>query len=198
MTVKLPVVQYLLADSFRKNGRLSYLDVLSGFLFSRTHRIVITLRLCQLVDRKGIFYKLSLQLCKALHRISCHLAGVDFPWRTEIGPGFAITHGWSLVVNEGTTIGANVTIFHGVTIGRADRLDQDGVRTSAYPVIEDEVWIGPHAILVGGITIGRGSRIAGGAFVNKDVPPYSLVVGNPSAVVKHNVVPDVFNMVHQH
>ncbi|WP_074773002.1 hypothetical protein [Nitrosospira multiformis] len=60
-------------------------------------------------------------------------------------------------------------------------------------MIEDEVWIGPHAIIVGGVTIGRGSRIAGGAFVTENVPPYSIVSGNPSTIVKANCTPDVMN-----
>ena len=169
------------------------MDVVGGFIFSRTHRVVITLRLCQKAERMGWYGKVLLELCKVLHRISCHFAGVDFPWKTAIGPGLAITHGWGLVVNEGATIGANVTLFQGVTLGRSDRWDRDGRRISLFPTIEDEVWIGPHAIVVGGITVGRGSRIAGGAFVNKNVPAYSLVLGNPAEVVKNNVIPDVFN-----
>ncbi|MEO6566648.1 MAG: serine acetyltransferase, partial [Casimicrobiaceae bacterium] len=66
-------------------------------------------------------------------------------------------------------------------------------RRVGYPVIGDEVWIGPHAIVVGAVTIGNGSRIGGGAFVNFDVPPRSIVSGNPGAVVRHDCTPDVMN-----
>jgi serine O-acetyltransferase len=44
---------------------------------------------------------------------------------------------------------------------------------------------------VGGITVGRGSRIAAGAFVTQDVPPASLVIGNPAQIVQNDVAPDV-------
>ncbi|MDY0743852.1 hypothetical protein SNE35_05020 [Paucibacter sp. R3-3] len=118
---------------------------------------------------------------------------MDLPWSTQIGAGLALTHGWALVVNGGAKIGCNVTLFHGVTLGRRDRISQDGVRVTEYPVIEDQVWIGPHAIVVGGVTIGRGSRIGGGAFVAENVPPYSIVMGNPSAIVKSGCTPDVMN-----
>jgi serine O-acetyltransferase len=96
-------------------------------------------------------------------------------------------------MNPNAVIGKNVTFFNGVTLGQRDRISQDGTRTTGYPVIEDEVWIGPHAIIVGGVIIGRGSRIAGGSFVVESVPPYSTVMGNPAVVVKSGSHPDVHN-----
>jgi len=118
---------------------------------------------------------------------------MDLSWRTEIGGGLALPHGWGLVVNAGAKIGNNVSLFHGVTLGRRDKISRDGERLTEYPVLEDEVWVGPHAIIVGGVTIGRGSRIAGGAFVTESIPPYSVVSGNPSVIVKSNCTPDVMN-----
>ncbi|MBU2463241.1 MAG: acyltransferase, partial [Candidatus Edwardsbacteria bacterium] len=52
-------------------------------------------------------------------------------------------------------------------------------------VIEDNVWIGARAIIMKGVKIGYGSIIAAGAVVAKDVPPYSIVAGNPAVVVKN-------------
>lgn len=51
--------------------------------------------------------------------------------------------------------------------------------------IGNDVWIGAHAIILSGVTIGDGSIIAAGAVVNKDVPPYAVVAGNPARVVKY-------------
>jgi len=51
-------------------------------------------------------------------------------------------------------------------------------------VIEDKVWIGARATILKGVRIGYGSIVAAGAVVTKDVPPYSIVAGNPSVVVK--------------
>jgi serine O-acetyltransferase len=187
------MLKELISDSFRKYGKKSYPSILLGFLFSRTHRVVITLRACQYFNSCGLFFRPLLFVFKIIHKISCHLACIDLSWKTQIGSGFAITHGWGVVINEGATIGSNVTIFHGATIGRADRISPSETRTTGYPTIEDDVWIGPNAIIVGGITIGKGCRIAGGAFVSKNIPPHSLVVGNPGNVVKTNITPDVFN-----
>ena len=51
-------------------------------------------------------------------------------------------------------------------------------------VIEDNVWIGEYAMILKGVTVGEGSIVAAHAVVTKDVPPYSIVAGNPARVVK--------------
>lgn len=47
--------------------------------------------------------------------------------------------------------------------------------------IQSGCWIGTRAIILKGVTIGKGSDIGAGAVVTKDVPPYSVYVGVPSA-----------------
>ena len=51
--------------------------------------------------------------------------------------------------------------------------------------IQNDVWIGAKATIMSGVTIHNGAVIASGAVVAKDVPPYSIVVGNPGKVIKH-------------
>ncbi len=181
------------ADAFRLHGRYSLPLLLKAFLTTRAFRPLLTLRLCQSAVQSGMLGRLALPFCKLLHRMTSQLAGMDLPWQTAIAGGLAIAHGWGLVINPHVRIGANVTLFHGVTLGQRDRIARDGTRITSYPVLEDEVWIGPNAIIVGGVTIGRGSRIAGGAFVAEDVPPYSVIAGNPGRTIKTNCVPDVAN-----
>ncbi len=55
---------------------------------------------------------------------------------------------------------------------------------SAPVVIEDNVWIGQYSTILKGVTIGKGSIVATRAVVTKDVPPYTIVAGNPAKVVK--------------
>jgi len=182
----------LQADTHRFYGRSSTALVVRGFLTNRTFRPLITLRWCQNLRRSGVG-RLLLPFCKVLHRFATHNACMDLSWATVMGPGVVFTHGWGLVVNPGARIGANVTLFHGVTLGRRDRIAADGTRQIGYPTLEDEVWVGPHAVIVGGVTIGRGSRIGAGAFVTQDIPPYSVVTGNPATIVKSQCTPDVWN-----
>jgi acetyltransferase-like isoleucine patch superfamily enzyme/glycosyltransferase involved in cell wall biosynthesis len=51
-------------------------------------------------------------------------------------------------------------------------------------VIKDDVWIGFGASVLSGVTVGQGAIIAAHAVVAKDVPPYSIVAGNPARIVK--------------
>lgn len=57
-----------------------------------------------------------------------------------------------------------------------------GTETS-FVRIEDLVWVGLRAVVLSGVTIGRGSVIAAGAVVSQDVPPFSVVAGNPGRVI---------------
>lgn len=183
----------LKADTHRQYGQFSWGRVIMGVITRRTFRVIVTMRLCQAAAHSHGPIRLMLLPLKILHRLATHWAVVDFSWQTKVGIGLALTHGWGIVVSPGAQIGNNVTLFHGVTLGRRDRISPEGARLTEYPVLEDEVWVGPHAIIIGGVTIGRGSRIAGGAFVSENIPPYSIVSGNPSVIIKRNCTPDVMN-----
>lgn len=50
--------------------------------------------------------------------------------------------------------------------------------------IDNKVWIGFNAIILKGVAIGEGAIVAAGAVVTKDVPPYSVVAGNPARVIR--------------
>ena len=51
-------------------------------------------------------------------------------------------------------------------------------------MIEDNVWIGERSTILKGVHIGKGSIVASNSVVVKDVPPYSIVAGNPAKIVK--------------
>ncbi len=51
-------------------------------------------------------------------------------------------------------------------------------------IVKDEVWIGANAVVTAGVTIGKHSIVAAGCVVVKDVPPYSMVGGNPGRILK--------------
>jgi acetyltransferase-like isoleucine patch superfamily enzyme len=62
-------------------------------------------------------------------------------------------------------------------------IDKQKVTTSPITV-EDECWIGANAVLTAGVTVGKHSVIAAGAVVTKNIPPYSVAVGNPARIIK--------------
>lgn len=51
-------------------------------------------------------------------------------------------------------------------------------------IIENDVWIAAGVNILRGVTVGSGAVIGAGAVVTKDVPPYSVVVGNPGRVIR--------------
>lgn len=53
-------------------------------------------------------------------------------------------------------------------------------------IIGNDVWIGEKATILGGVTIGDGAVVGANSVVTKDVPPYSVVGGNPARVIKTN------------
>lgn len=89
-------------------------------------------------------------------------------------------------------IGADVMMGPEVIIFTTDHAFDDTARpmreqgmAAARPVtIEDDVWIGQRAMILPGVTVGRGSVVAAGAVVTKDVPPLSVVGGNPARVLR--------------
>ena len=62
-------------------------------------------------------------------------------------------------------------------------IHKQGVKV-AQITIEDDCWIGANTVITAGVTIGKHSVVAAGAVVTKDIPPYSVAVGNPSRVIK--------------
>lgn len=51
-------------------------------------------------------------------------------------------------------------------------------------VIEDNVWFGFDCVVLPGVTVGRGSIIGAKTVIREDVPPYSIVVGEPARVIR--------------
>lgn len=97
---------------------------------------------------------------------------------TQIGEGFYLGHWGNLVINPKVRIGKNCNIAQGVTIAQANRGKNEGV-----PEIGDEVWIGPNAVIVGNIKVGNNVLIAPNAYLTKDVPDNSIVIGNPADII---------------
>lgn len=71
----------------------------------------------------------------------------------------------------------NCADSHKKCIGLSTEVERNDI------LIEDHVFIGSHSVIKGGSRIGHHSVVAAGTIVGAlDVPPYSLVVGNPAVV----------------
>ncbi|KAI5790464.1 putative nodulation protein L [Pyronema domesticum] len=123
---------------------------------------------------------------------------VDAPFHCSYG--YNIRMGNSVWIESGCTIldSCVVTIKAGTILSREckiysathliDPIQRNGARgpeCAKKPVtIEEDCWLGGGVTVLGGITIGKGSVVGAGSVVTKDVPPYTVVAGNPARVVE--------------
>lgn len=177
-------MQALMMDVYRLYGGSSIKLLLKALLINRPFRVLFTYRLCLWAISKGKLMLPILMLFRLLHRFTQGAIGFELPTAVKIGSGLLVYHGWSLVLNDAVSIGSNVTLLHGVTLG--------AIGDNA-PIIEDDVFIGIGAVVLGGVTVGKGARIGAGAIVTKDVKPYSIVVSGSQRVLRENANFPVFN-----
>lgn len=102
--------------------------------------------------------------------------------------GGAICAATRVEIGNECLLGANVTIsdtdFHALNpVGR--RHNNNPLEIGAEPiVIEDNVFIGTGSIILKGVRVGKNSVIGAGSVVTKDVPPDSIVAGNPAKILR--------------
>ena len=120
-----------------------------------------------------------------LAHLSRFLTGIEIHPGVKIGRRFFIDHGHGIVIGETSEIGADCSIYHGVTLGGTTW--QKGKR---HPTLEDGVVVGAGAKILGPITIGQGARIGSNSVVIHPVPPGATVVGVPGQIVKTETTQD--------
>jgi len=87
-----------------------------------------------------------------------------------------------VAIADDVMIGPNVNI---ITSGHPLEPSQRRAGVTAKPIaIERNVWIAAGATIIGGVTVGENSVVAAGAVVTRDVPPNTLVGGNPARVIR--------------
>ena len=118
-------------------------------------------------------------LPRALAYVSRSVTGIEIHPAARVGTALFIDHGMGVVIGETAELGANVTVYQGVTLGGTGL--QPGKR---HPTLGDNVTVGSGAKLLGPISIGDGAKIGANTVVIEDVPPGSTVVGNPGHPVK--------------
>lgn len=118
--------------------------------------------------------------------------------RTVLNNGMGPLH-----IDDGSFIGISNVLIGPVHIGKdvitAQHIVMSGMNhgyedihtpiwkqpsTTAPIVVGDNSWIGANVVITAGVTVGKHCVIAGGSVVTRDIPDYSVAVGNPARVVK--------------
>lgn len=122
-------------------------------------------------------------------RLVLWILGVDVPKQVRVGSGLKLGHPTAgIVVHPSTTIGDNVTIFHGTTIGRAEAWRPSSEMSNSEGVsVGSDVVIGAGAVVLfrgGARTIlGDGAIIGANAVLTHSVGPGEIWAGNPARLV---------------
>lgn len=112
--------------------------------------------------------------------------GIDLTM-TKIGVGLYLQE--SVILQAGVEVGDNTSIHMNSIIGHESIIGKSvfiahAVSVSGCCHINDKVFVGTNATILPRVNIGYASVIGAGAVVTKDVPAYSVVVGNPGRVIK--------------
>jgi UDP-2-acetamido-3-amino-2,3-dideoxy-glucuronate N-acetyltransferase len=134
-----------------------------------------------------------------------NLYGCDIGDNTKIGPFVEIQKGAKIGKNckiqshtficEGVTIEDNAFIGHNVTFindlyprstAEEGQLQTEEDWTVIPTLVKERASIGSSATLLGGITVGQKAIVGAGSVVTKDVPPDTIVAGNPARVIRQD------------
>lgn len=105
-----------------------------------------------------------------------------------IGGNCLFQAGGGIKIGNGTIIAHRVEILtknHNYDDNNLKAIPYDGTYIAKEVIIGENVWIGSNVCIVPGVIIGEGAVIAMGSVVVKDVPPYSVVGGNPAKILKY-------------
>lgn len=126
-------------------------------------------------------------------RLSCYYSEIHKKLGTiiiedncYIGDSFSALSATSIVIKENALIASNVVVVaenHGMNPTCGTRYGNQPLE-GAPVVIGKNVWIGEKVCILEGVSIGDWAIIGGGSVVTKDVPPYSIAVGNPARIIK--------------
>lgn len=145
-------------------------------------------------------------------KIWLHARADIFPWRNFVlGPNaqiedYAVVNNGAgdLLIGEGSRVGVGSVVVGPVEIGSYVFLGQhvsiQGLIHGYDDITEDPnlqplmlrpvkignyTHLGTNSVIMAGVTIGERCQIGAGSVVTKDIPPYSVAVGNPARVIKH-------------
>lgn len=134
--------------------------------------------------------------------LQCHIvfekggAVISIGSRTHLGGDTLIDAATSIEIGDDVLIAFNVMITdhnsHALSFSKRKDDVKEWMRgkkdwlsvKKEKVIIKDKSWIGAHSIILKGVTVSEGAIVGAGSVVTKDVPPWSIVAGNPARVIR--------------
>lgn len=112
--------------------------------------------------------------------------GAEAGGRLEIGDGTFLNQGATIIAAHSITIGPDVLVGDHVAIYDTDYhpLEEGAPVRSAPVIVERNAWLARGCVILPGVTVGESAVVGAGSVVTEDVPPRTLVAGNPARVVR--------------
>ena len=158
------------SDLQRYYGKTGLREFLFCLFFNSGFKYAFALRL----SKKSIVFRLFLIYFSQKYLI-------DISPKTNIGKGIYLGHAMGIVISEKARIGDNSNISQFVTIGQKNRGPYKG-----YPIIGNNVYIGPGAKIIGSVHVGNDVAIGANCVVTKNVPDHAVVVGVPARIISYD------------
>ena len=113
--------------------------------------------------------------------------GIDIHPGARIGCPFFIDHGTGVVIGETASVGNNVKIYQGVTLGALSPDKGQSIRgVKRHPTIGNDVVIYANASSLGDVKIGDNVTIGGNVFLTEDVAPnQKVLMAKPEIIYKN-------------
>jgi serine O-acetyltransferase len=178
----------IIADLYRIQGKTDSKTFYQNLLINPGFKVAFWIRVCAYLRQHQQLKHSLYHVVRVILQHEIVKYGIDISHRTQIQSGLLIVHYGGIVVNSQAIIGKNCTISHGVTVGEANR-----GRNKGFPVIGDNVYIGPGAKIVGNVHIGNDVAIGANCVVTKDIPDHAVVVGVPGRAISSNGAQDYVN-----
>lgn len=147
-----------------------------GFWVGATYRFGAWTRGLRFAPARVVL-SLPYRLLRLFWRLLLH---VDIPAGARIGPGLCLMHPRDIMIPHGVEIGANLLVFHEVTIGTGPR--------AGLPTLGDDVDLYVGARVLGGVRVGHRSMIGANCVVMQDVPADSVVAPPPTRVIPRALI----------
>jgi serine O-acetyltransferase len=145
-----------------------------SLVFKAGFQAALLYRISHRLFQKGWVY-----LPWLLSRFSLAITGAEIEFNAEIGPGLMIAHPVGIVVGRGTVIGAEATLFQGVTFG-VKSWHPDAIRK--FPRVGDRCFFFAGAAVLGDVTVGNNCVVGAHAVLTSDLPDGGLALGVPAKI----------------